>query len=314
MPIEGDSFAALDRATPRRPQKPRRNISRCSAIAASGTAAGRRWPIIRRARRSKTTNGSCFTSTGISPRSDDLAAREPERLAELIKLWWSEAERHKVLPLDDRFAPRFAENAARFQGARNHFVFHAGMGHVPTDVAPDVRSRSYAIEAHVEIGEAGAEGVLICPWRRHLGLQPLRQGRLSGSRPQYRRRPSRSSAPSREVPSGAHRLGVRVERLVRDTAPAKGARTGVSAYTLLIDGEPAGSLRTAARLPQPDLVVRPRHRPGSRQPGVALRRAVRIHRKIAAGDGRDARTTRSSTATASAAPRWRGSRRVANSE
>ena len=79
----------------------------------------------------------------------------------MIKLWWSEAEKHNVLPLDDRFAPRFAENAARFQGARNHFVFHAGMGHVPTDVAPDVRSRSYTIEAHVEIGETGCEGVLI---------------------------------------------------------------------------------------------------------------------------------------------------------
>ena len=36
----------------------------------------------------------------------------------------------------------------------NHFIFHAGMGHVPTDVAPDVRSRSYTIEAHVEIDEA----------------------------------------------------------------------------------------------------------------------------------------------------------------
>jgi hypothetical protein len=43
---------------------------------------------------------------------------------------------------------------------------------------------------------------------------------------------------------GAHRLGVRVERLVRTEPPAKGARTGGSEYTLLIDGEPAGSLRT----------------------------------------------------------------------
>ena len=79
----------------------------------------------------------------------------------MIKLWWSEAEKHNVLPLDDRFGPRFAENAARFHGARNKFTFHAGMGHVPTDVAPDVRSRSYTIEAHVEIGEESAEGVLI---------------------------------------------------------------------------------------------------------------------------------------------------------
>jgi hypothetical protein len=48
----------------------------------------------------------------------------------------------------------------------------------------------------------------------------------------------------RKVRAGARRLGVRVERLVRDTPPARGARTGVSAYTLLIDGEPAGSLQT----------------------------------------------------------------------
>ena len=48
----------------------------------------------------------------------------------------------------------------------------------------------------------------------------------------------------RKVPSGAHRLGVHVERLVRKEPPAKGARTGVSEYTLLIDGEPAGSLQT----------------------------------------------------------------------
>ena len=87
--------------------------------------------------------------------------KQPERLADMIKLWWSEAEKHNVLPLDDRFGARFAENAARFQGARNKFTFHAGMGHVPTDVAPDVRSRSYTIEAHVEIDAAGAEGVLI---------------------------------------------------------------------------------------------------------------------------------------------------------
>jgi hypothetical protein len=49
---------------------------------------------------------------------------------------------------------------------------------------------------------------------------------------------------TRNVPSGAHRLGVHVERLVRKEAPAKGSRTGVSEYTLLIDGEPVGTLQT----------------------------------------------------------------------
>lgn len=175
--------------------------------------------------------------------TDDLAEKEPERLAEMIKLWWTEAEQRNVLPLDDRFAARFAENAARFQGARNKFTFHAGMGHVPTDVAPDVRSRSYTIEAHVEIEESGAEGVLIAHGDMTSGYSLyIKDGMLvhdlniGGGH--------EIVTSTRKVPAGAHRLGVHVERLVRKEPPAKGARTGVTAYTLLIDGEPAGEIQT----------------------------------------------------------------------
>jgi arylsulfatase len=174
---------------------------------------------------------------------DDLAAKEPERLADMVRLWWSEAEKHNVLPLDDRFGARFAENATRFQGARNNFTFHAGMGHVPTEVAPDVRSRSYTIEAHVEIDDAGAEGVLIAHGDATSGYSLyvkddflVHDLNIGGSHDIV--------TSDRKIPVGAHRLGVHVERLVRETPPAKGARTGVSAYTLLIDGEPAGSLQT----------------------------------------------------------------------
>ncbi len=148
-----------------------------------------------------------------------------------------------MLPLDDRFAARFAENAARFQGARNKFTFHAGMGHVPTDVAPDVRSRSYTIEAHVEIGEGGAEGVLIAHGDMTTGYSLyIKDGLLvhdlniGGGH--------EIVTSTRKVPAGAHRLGVHVERLVRKEPPAKGARTGVTSYTLLIDGEPAGAIET----------------------------------------------------------------------
>ena len=164
-------------------------------------------------------------------------------MADMIEVWWREAEKHKVLPLDDRFGARFAQNAARVQGARHQFVFHAGMGHVPTDVAPDVRSRSYTIEAHVEVGDGGAEGVLIAHGDATSGYSLfVKDGHLvhdlniGGGH--------EIVTSSRRVPAGAHRLGVRVDRLVRETPPAKGSRTGVSEYTLLIDGESAGSLKT----------------------------------------------------------------------
>ena len=74
--------------------------------------------------------------------TNDLAAEHPDKLAEIVDHWWDNAEQFQVLPLDDRFAERFAENAERHTGARRRFEFWRGMGHLPSDVAPDLRSRS----------------------------------------------------------------------------------------------------------------------------------------------------------------------------
>ncbi len=173
---------------------------------------------------------------------DDLAEKEPERLKTMTETWWREAEKHNVLPLDDRFGPRFAENAARFHGARTHFTFHHGMGHVPTDVAPDVRSRNYMIEAHVEVGN-DSEGVLIAHGDATTGYSLyIKDGLLMHDLNIGGKHHVVTS--DRKVLPGAHRLGVNVKRLVRTEPPAKGARTGITEYTLLIDGEPAGSLQT----------------------------------------------------------------------
>ena len=92
----------------------------------------------------------------------DLALEQPERLQQLIDQWWVEAEAHQVLPLDDSFASRFAKNAARHHGNRSRYELWAGIGHIPTEVAPDIRSRSYRIHAEVEVpaGEP-ATGVLV---------------------------------------------------------------------------------------------------------------------------------------------------------
>ena len=81
--------------------------------------------------------------------TDDLAAQGAGAPGD-DHAWWGEAERTRCCRSTTASRPRFAENAAR-AGRAQQFVFHAGMGHVPTDVAPDVRSRSYPIEADVEI-------------------------------------------------------------------------------------------------------------------------------------------------------------------
>ncbi len=150
----------------------------------------------------------------------------------MIEEWWRQAEAHKVLPLDDRFAPRFADNAKRFHGPRNRFVFHAGMGHVPTDVAPDVRNRTYTIEADAHVDGPTTEGVLIAHGDATTGYSLyMKDGRLSydmniGGEHHL-------IVSDRPVPAGNRRLGMRMRR-----------NQGRNIATLLIDGEPAGSFET----------------------------------------------------------------------
>ena len=93
--------------------------------------------------------------------TEDLSASESDRLDTMLDLWWEQARSHQVLPLDDRFAERFAENAERHLGGRTSFTFWMGMGHLPSDVAPDLRSRSYRLDALVEPTHSGVCGVLI---------------------------------------------------------------------------------------------------------------------------------------------------------
>lgn len=169
----------------------------------------------------------------------DLAAVEPERLASMIDAWWAEAEAHQVLPLDDRFAERFAENAARVHGDRTHYEFWAGMGHLPTDVAPDVRSRSYRIVAEVEIPDGGASGVLVAHGDATSGYSLYIDGdghlvhdlNIGGSHQVVRS--------DRPVPEGRVDLGFRMER---HGGIVFGKLGGVG--TLTIDGDAVGAMET----------------------------------------------------------------------
>ena len=92
--------------------------------------------------------------------TEDLAANDPEKLAELIALWWAEAERCKVLPLDDRFGPRFAENAARFHGPRKRSSSTPAWATCRPTSRPTCAAAPIVIEADV-ISRRGDEGVLI---------------------------------------------------------------------------------------------------------------------------------------------------------
>ena len=89
---------------------------------------------------------------------ESVAERHPEKLRQLIELWWAEAGRYDVLPLDDRPDVRSRRN---FGTPKPRYVFFPGTGPVASRIAPVIADRSHTISADVEIPAGGAEGVLL---------------------------------------------------------------------------------------------------------------------------------------------------------
>ncbi len=93
--------------------------------------------------------------------AEDLAQKYPDKLRALQDLFWAEAAKHNVLPLDDRGGERVdRENLPIAGGERNKFTFYAGAVRIPEANAPYTKNRSFSISADVEIPQSGAEGVV----------------------------------------------------------------------------------------------------------------------------------------------------------
>ncbi len=91
----------------------------------------------------------------------DVAGEHPERLAALVELWWHEAGRHGVLPLDARMQARMGERKPGASPDRRRVEYRAGGAPQFEYTAIDLKNRSHTITAEVEIPPGGAEGVLL---------------------------------------------------------------------------------------------------------------------------------------------------------
>jgi arylsulfatase len=105
----------------------------------------------------------------------DLAAEQPERVAEMVELWWEEARRNQVLPLDNRVLWVLTNPKPHSRRERASFRYFAGGAQVPEPVAVNVRNRSHAINVKVDLPEgvvpAGALvalGSALGGWSLHL--------------------------------------------------------------------------------------------------------------------------------------------------
>jgi arylsulfatase len=101
--------------------------------------------------------------------SQDLAAKYPEKLKQLQTLFWKEAKKYQVLPLDSTLIERLITPRPSVTAGRNVFTWTRPLTGTPNGDAPSVLNTSYNFKAEVEIPQGGSDGMLITQGGRFAG-------------------------------------------------------------------------------------------------------------------------------------------------
>jgi arylsulfatase A-like enzyme len=94
--------------------------------------------------------------------ADDLAASNPGKLRAMQDLWWGEAARNNILPLDWRAGERMSAELTgkpSLAAGRNTFIYDTPLAALPEAAAPDLKNKSFTITAEAEV-EPGTEGMI----------------------------------------------------------------------------------------------------------------------------------------------------------
>jgi arylsulfatase len=110
---------------------------------------------------------------------NNVADQMPDKLNELISLWWDEARKHNVLPLDDRGVTLFGTRINDHGPHRpdRHYTYFPPITRIPTAASASIGGRSWDFEARIT-RPAGANGVLYATGTENSGLSIFIQNDL----------------------------------------------------------------------------------------------------------------------------------------
>lgn len=161
----------------------------------------------------------------------NMTTENPKKLRELIDLWWVEAGRYGVLPLDDRTVKLFR---AVFRPGTPHatrsYTYYPPISHLPAEVAPALGNRTWIMTAEIERPNENTEGVLVAQGTQNVGFSwYIKDNRMLFDYNIFTEHHVVRS--DQNVPTGKCKLGV---RFLRDGS------TGT--IFLSINGEECGSI------------------------------------------------------------------------
>lgn len=92
---------------------------------------------------------------------NDLASQMPDKLAQLKNIFYLEAAKYNVLPLDNSTLARWNSPKPSLTAGRTEFTYSGRLANVPGSTAPSILNKSYTITAEVTIPKGGAEGMIV---------------------------------------------------------------------------------------------------------------------------------------------------------
>jgi arylsulfatase A-like enzyme len=166
----------------------------------------------------------------------NLAAEERSRLISMISLWYVEAGKYNLLPLDGRGTQRIALERPQIAVNRTRYTLYPGTQAIVAAAAPKTTNRAHSFTAEVVIPEGGADGVLLSMGGNDGGFSfYVQDGRLCYLH-NYLALDYFYVKASEPLPSGAHFLSMQFEPAGKPDIPkGKGVPAKV---TLLLDGTP----------------------------------------------------------------------------
>jgi arylsulfatase len=170
----------------------------------------------------------------------DLAADHPEKVAELRELFWTEAEKYKVLPLLATLSAFFGIVPPLPEVAT--IEYRGDVQNIMSGMIPRIYNHSYAISADLVIPAEGAEGVIVAE-ADHLGGFSLfvQDGKLTHTYSMMGVFIYRQQA-EEQLPAGE--VTVRMEFAADAPKPATGGEV-----TLYINDQPVGKGRMDHTVP-----------------------------------------------------------------
>lgn len=113
--------------------------------------------------------------------NNDLAAKMPDKLKELQAVFYVEAKKYNVFPMDNSTVSRALGDRPSPTAGRTEFTYSGAVSGIPNDAAPSIIQRSYKITAELDIPGGGATGMIVTQGGRFAGYGLyLSEGRKRG--------------------------------------------------------------------------------------------------------------------------------------